>query len=60
VGFWVALRAKRLWSDEEKRSICPQTAASEMSVAQVARRNALNANLIFKRLRDVRYVPGPA
>jgi transposase len=31
-----------------------------MSVAQVARRNALNANLIFKRLRDVRYVPGPA
>jgi transposase len=38
MGFFVARRAKRLWSDEEKRSICLQTAASEVSVAQVARR----------------------
>jgi transposase len=60
MGFFVARRAKRLWSDEEKRSICLQTAASEVSVAQVARRYALNANLIFKWLRDARYAPGQA
>jgi transposase len=60
MGFWVARRAKRLWSEEEKRSICLQTAAPEVSVAQVARRYALNANLIFKWLRDARYAPGQA
>jgi len=32
---------KRLWSDDEKRSICDQTLAAAVSVAQVARkRNA--------------------
>ena len=56
----MARRAKRLWSEEEKRSICLQTAAPEVSVAQVARRYALNANLIFKWLRDARYAPGSA
>ena len=60
MGFFVARRAKRLWSEEEKRSICLQTAAPEVSVAQVARRYALNANLIFKWLRDARYAPGSA
>ncbi len=59
MGFCVARRAKRLWSDEEKRSICLQTAAPEVSVAQVARRYGLNANLILKWLRDARYAPGP-
>ena len=29
-----------------------------MSVAQVARRSALNASMIFKWLRDARYAPG--
>ena len=53
-------RTKRLWTDEEKRSICFQTAAPGVSVAQVARRYAVNANLIFKWLRDPRYVPDPA
>jgi transposase len=60
MGFCVARRAKRLWSEEEKRSICLQTAAPEVSVAQVARRYALNANLIFKWLRDARFAPGSA
>ena len=60
MGFWVARQTKRLWSDEEKRSICVQTTAPEVSVAQVARRYALNANMIFKWLRDGRYAPGPA
>ena len=34
--------------------------APGVSVAQVARRYAVNANLIFKWLRDRRYAPDPA
>ena len=59
-GDSVARRTKRLWTDEEKRSICFQTAAPGVSVAQVARRYAVNANLIFKWLRDPRFAPDPA
>ena len=59
-GDVVARRTKRLWTDEEKRSICFQTAAPGVSVAQVARRYAVNANLIFKWLRDPRYAPDPS
>lgn len=55
----MARRTKRLWTDEEKRSICFQTAAPGVSVAQVARRYAVNANLIFKWLRDARFAPEP-
>jgi transposase len=58
-GDGVARRTKRLWTDEEKRSICFQTTAPGVPVAQVARRYAVNANLIFKWLRDPRYVPDP-
>ena len=50
-------RKYRLWTDEEKRSICLQTRGAGVSVAQVARRYAMNANLIFKWLKDPRYVP---
>jgi len=56
----VARRTKRLWTDDEKRSICFQTTAPGVSVAQVARRYAVNANLIFKWLRDARFAPDPA
>jgi transposase len=56
----VARRTKRLWTDEEKRSICFQTTAPGVSVAQVAQRYAVNANLIFTWLRDPRYAPNPA
>mgnify|MGYP003428248770 CR=1 FL=1 len=52
-------RTRRLWTDEEKRSICLQTVAPGVSVAQVARRYAVNANLIFKWLRDPKYRPKP-
>ena len=55
----MARRTKRLWTDEEKRSICFQTTSPGVSVAQVARRYAVNANLIFKWLRDPRYAPDP-
>ena len=60
MGFWVVRRTKRLWTDEEKRSICVQTTAPDVSVAQVARRYGLNANLIFKWVRDPRFAPGTA
>ena len=56
----VARRTKRLWTDEEKRSICFQTVAPGVSVAQVALRYAVNANLIFKWRRDPRYAPDPS
>lgn len=46
---------KRFWSDDEKRSICVQAQAPGVSVAQVARRYSMNANLIHKWLRDPRF-----
>ncbi|MDO9526585.1 MAG: transposase [Gemmobacter sp.] len=55
----MARRTRRLWTDEEKRSICLQTIAPGVSVAQVALRYAVNANLIFKWLRDPKYRPAP-
>jgi len=58
MGLWVVRRTKQLWTDEEKRSICRQTIAPDVSVAQVARRYALNANMIFKWLRETPYAPG--
>ena len=48
---------KRFWSDEEKASICAQTCAPGVSVAQVARRYAMNTNLIHKWLRDPKFAP---
>ena len=53
-------RRYRRWNAEEKRSICRQTRAPGVSVAQVARRHALNANLIFKWLKDPRFAPAAA
>jgi transposase len=51
-------RVRRPWSAEEKRSICLQTLAPGVSVAQVARRYAMNTNLILKWLKDPRFQPG--
>ena len=48
---------KRFWSHEEKHSICNQARAAGVSVAQVARRYSMNANLIHKWLRDPRFAP---
>ena len=59
-GDGVARRTKRLWTDEEKRSTSFQTTGLGISVAQVARRDPVNANLTFKWLRDPRYAPDPA
>ncbi len=52
-------RVRRTWSDEEKRSICLQTLAPGVSVSQVARRYAMNANQIFNWLKDERFAPSP-
>jgi transposase len=51
---------KRFWSDDEKSSICAQVRAPGVSVAQVARRYSMNANLIHKRLRNPRFAPEAA
>ena len=48
---------KRVWSEDEKRTICAQTLTPGVSVAQVARRYSMNANLIFKWLKDPRFAP---
>ncbi len=50
---------KRFWSDDEKRLICGQTTVPDVSVAQVARRYAMNANLIHNWLKDPRFAPAP-
>ena len=60
MGAPMVRRTRRLWSDEEKRSICLQTTARDISVAQVARWYAMNANLIFAWLRDARFAPEEA
>ena len=55
----MARRKRRSWSKKEKRSICLQTLAPGVSVAQVARRYAMNANQIFNGLKDARFAPAP-
>jgi len=50
-------RKKRFWSDDEKREICQQTSVSGISEAQVARRYAMNANMIHTWLKDPRFAP---
>ena len=50
-------RVRRFWSEDEKRRIVAQTCAPGVSVSQVGRRYDVNANLIFKWLRDPRYRP---
>ena len=50
-------KKNRLWSDEEKRSICQQTTAPGASLAQVAQRYTVNANLIYKWCKDPRFAP---
>ena len=50
---------KRFWSDDEKRSICAQAIVPGVSVAQVARRYSMNANLIHTWSKDPRFAPSP-
>ena len=48
-------RKRRKWSAEEKCGIVAQTKVPGVSVPQVAHRYDVNANLIFKWVRDPRY-----
>ena len=48
-------RKRRTWSDDEKRMIVAQTLVPGVSVSQVARRYDVNANLVFKWVRDPRF-----
>jgi transposase len=51
-------RRRRVWADDEKRRIVARTRVPGVSVSQVARRYDVNANLVFKWLRDPRFQPG--
>jgi len=48
-------RKRRIWDDDEKHRIVAQTWVPGVSVSQVARRYDVNANLVFKWLRDPRF-----
>lgn len=50
-------RKRRSWLDDEKRDICQQTTVPGVSVAQVARRYAMNANMIHTWLKEPRFAP---
>ena len=51
-------RKRRYWSDAEKLEICNQARVPGVSVAQVARRYALNANMLHAWMRDPRFAGG--
>ncbi len=50
-------RKRRHWDNNEKREIVAQTRVPGVSVSRVARRYDVNANLVFKWLRDPRICP---
>ena len=50
-----ARRARRSWSEEEKRRIVEETLLPGASVATVAQRHALNANLLFSWRRQTAF-----
>ena len=50
-------RKRRVWTSDEKRTVCAQTRVPGVSVSQVARRYDVNANLVFTWLRDPRFAP---
>ena len=48
-------RRRRSWGDDEKAMICEQTRVPGVSVSQVARRYDVNANQVFKWLKEPRF-----
>ena len=48
---------KRVWLDDERRTISARTLTPGVLIAQVARRYSMDANLIFKWLKDPRFAP---
>jgi transposase len=53
----MAGRTRREWPDEVKRQIVAETYADGASVAEVALRHAVNANLVFIWRKDPRFNP---
>lgn len=53
----MAGRTRRDWPDEVKRQIVAETYAHGASVAEVALRHAVNANLVFIWRKDPRFNP---
>ena len=51
------MRRRRYWTDDEKRAIVAQALVPGVSVSRVARQHGMNANLLFKWLRDPRFRP---
>lgn len=51
-------RKRWRWSDGEKLEICGQARVTGVSVAQVARRYVLNANMLHAWLREPHFVGG--
>ena len=51
-------RRRRHWSLAEKRSILAELEVEGASVAEVAQRHSMNANLLFTWRRDPRLKPG--
>ncbi len=50
---------RRRWSASEKLETCDQARVPGVSVAQVARRYALNATMLHGWLKDLRFGGGP-
>ena len=50
-------RSRRSWSAEEKRQIVDETKVPDASVAEIARRHGVNANLVFTWCRAARSAP---
>src|SRR3954464_12103767 len=50
----VPKRSRRSWSDDEKRKIVAEALLPGASVAEIARRYGVNANLVFNWRRSAR------
>ena len=50
-------RSRRSWSAEEKRQIVDETKVPDASVAEIARRHGVNANMVFTWCRAARSAP---
>lgn len=48
----VAARRRQQWSDEDKQRIVAAAHAPSVSVSEVARCHGVNANLVFKWMKD--------
>lgn len=53
-------RARRTWPDEEKQRIVAEALSPAASVADIARRHGVNANLLFNWVRSVRRLSSDA